>query len=133
MITGDIIKIAANTSNYGLINKSKYRASLKNKFCGDTITVEAIIKNGILERMHYETESCIFCQASASLLSRTVKKKKTNVIKNELKQILFTKEYEVPEINSCLKELKKILNVKNKDRFKCILLPLNALHKAISA
>ena len=83
--------------------------------------------------MHYETESCIFCQASASLLSRTVKKKKTNVIKNELKQILFTKEYEVPEINPCLKELKKILNIKNKDRFKCILLPLNALHKAISA
>jgi nitrogen fixation protein NifU and related proteins len=122
MITGDIIKIAANTSNYGLINKSKYRASLKNKFCGDTITVEAIIKNGILERMHYETESCIFCQASASLLSRT-----------ELKQILFTKEHEVPEINPCLKELKKILNIKNKDRFKCILLPLNALHKAISA
>ena len=33
--------------------------------------------------MKYETESCVYCEASASLLSRKVKKLKIKDIKNE--------------------------------------------------
>jgi len=74
MISTEIIKIASNTSNYGIKRKSNYIATCKNKICGDKITVEIEISNNIVKKMSYETESCVFCQASASLLSKLVKK-----------------------------------------------------------
>ena len=45
MISKDIIKLASNTSNVGLKNKSSYEASLKNSFCGDKITLELVANN----------------------------------------------------------------------------------------
>ena len=43
MINKDIIKIASNTSNVGLGSKYSHKTSLKNKFCGDKITLELIV------------------------------------------------------------------------------------------
>ena len=40
MISKEIIKIASNTSNVGLNNE--YKISLKNKLCGDKITLELL-------------------------------------------------------------------------------------------
>ena len=73
IIDKKILNLAFDISNYGLKNKSKYFSSVKNKKCGDKIKVELEIKNKKIKNMCYETESCIFCQASASLLSKKVK------------------------------------------------------------
>ena len=54
-------------------NKTKYFSSLKGKKCGDKIKVELEIKDKKIKNMYYETESCIFCQASASVISKYVK------------------------------------------------------------
>ena len=35
--------------------------------------------------MKYETESCVYCEASASLLSKKIKKFNIKTIKNEFK------------------------------------------------
>ena len=72
MISPEIIKIASDTSNHGIKENSNLTATSKNKMCGDTITVAIEIANNKVERMSYDTESCIFCQASASLLSKIV-------------------------------------------------------------
>ena len=45
MINEDIIKLAANTSNVDLKNKYSYKASHKNSFCGDKITLELVANN----------------------------------------------------------------------------------------
>ena len=76
MITKEIINIASNTSNVGLNNNYSHKISLKNKLCGDKITVELIVSNKRILSMKYVTESCIYCEASASLLSKTIKKLK---------------------------------------------------------
>ena len=73
IIDRKILDLASNTSNYGLKNKSKYRASYKNKKCGDKIIIELEIKDKKIKKMFYETNACIFCQASASLISRSIK------------------------------------------------------------
>ena len=73
MINPEIIKIASDTSNCGIKKNSNLIATSKNKICGDNITVEIEIYNNKIKKMSYETESCIFCQASASLLSRIIK------------------------------------------------------------
>ena len=73
MISKDIIKIASNTSNFGLKKKYSYKISLKNSMCGDKITLGIVTSKKKIKSMNYETESCVYCEASASLLSRKIK------------------------------------------------------------
>ena len=120
MINQQVIKFASDTSNYGIKKKSNFVATSKNKICGDKITVELEIKKKTIKKMSYETESCVFCQASASLLSKSIKNKNTNT--NKLSLIL-----DVTKKNKNFKEL-----LKNKQRISCIMLPFEALHKAIN-
>ena len=68
MIKNEIIKIALNTKNVGLTNKYDFKSNLKNSFCGDKIELELIVKNTKIDTMKYETEACVYCEASASLL-----------------------------------------------------------------
>tara|TARA_A100001015_G_scaffold312323_1_gene417302 strand:+ start:593 stop:994 length:402 start_codon:yes stop_codon:yes gene_type:complete len=131
MIDDSIIKLASNTSNSGLQNKYSHKISLKNNLCGDKIAIEIIANNKSIISMKYETESCIYCEASASLLSRKVKKLKIKDIKNEfasLKEISKQKKIKIPKKYS---DFKKLLNSDNFNRFKCIFLPFDAVIKAL--
>ena len=86
MISPEIIKIASDTSNCGIKEDSSFTATAKNKICGDIITVEIKIFNNKVERMSYNTESCIFCQASASLLSRVIKRSNIVNLRNDINE-----------------------------------------------
>ena len=78
MINKDIIRLASNTSNVGLKNKYSHKISLKNSTCGDKITLELIADKKKISSMKYETVSCVYCEASASLVSRKIKNIKLN-------------------------------------------------------
>ena len=45
IIDQKILNLASDTSNFGLVNKSKFFATHKNRKCGDKITIELQIKN----------------------------------------------------------------------------------------
>ena len=82
MIKKEIIKMASNTSNVGLNNKYSHKISLKNKLCGDKITLELIVFEKKISSMKYETESCIYCEASASLLSKKIRRIRNETFSN---------------------------------------------------
>jgi len=131
MINKDIIKIASNTSNVGLGSKYSHKTSLKNKFCGDKITLELIVSKKKILSMKYETESCVYCEASASLLSKKIKKFNVQTIKNDfifLKEIFKTKKIKIPKK---FDDFKKLFNSDNFNRFNCIFLPFDAVVKAL--
>ena len=131
MINKEIIKLASNTSNVGLKNKYSHRISLKNSTCGDKITLELVIDKEKICSMKYETVSCIYCEASASLLSRKIKNIKLIDIKNDfitLKKVSLKKNVKIPKK---LSDFKKLLNRDNFNRFKCIFLPIDAVIKAL--
>jgi nitrogen fixation NifU-like protein len=131
MINKEIIRIASNTSNVGLNNKYSHKISLKNKLCGDKITLELIVTKQKIISMKYETESCIYCEASASLLSKKIKKLNIQTIKNDfidLKKILKNKEIRIPKKFT---EFKKLFNSDNFNRFNCLFLPFDAVIKAL--
>ena len=89
MITKEIIRIASDTRNIGLTNKFHFRSSLKNSICGDKIKLELIVKHLKINSMKYEIESCVYCEASASLLAKKVKNLDLNsAIKDMTNQIL---------------------------------------------
>ena len=111
-----ILDLASDVSNYGLKNKYKNFASVKNRKCGDKIKVELNIKNKIIKKMYYETESCIFCQASASVISKYVK----DIMVKNLDKIETHKNFTT------------LINKKYIARKECVLLPYEALKKAIN-
>ena len=131
MINNEILKLASNTTNVGLDNKYSHKISLKNTACGDKITLELIADKKKISSMKYETESCVYCEASASLVSRKIKNISLKDIKNDftiLKKISYRKDIKIPER---LSDFRKLLNSDNFSRFKCIFLPIDAVLKAL--
>ena len=130
MLTDKIIKLANNTKNYGLKNNFTHKVSVKNKKCGDKIIVELVLTKGKINSMRYITESCVYCQASASLFSNKIEKlDKNNLLKLDTllkksfkEKVSFAKKYSF---------LKQLFNMENYKRSDCILLPLNAILKAL--
>ena len=132
MITKEIIRIASDTRNIGLTNKFHFRSSLKNSICGDKIKLELIVKHLKINSMKYEIESCVYCEASASLLAKKVKNLNVNsVIKdlNVIKEIIYNSKFTLP---TNFKDFKVLINKKNINRIKCINLPFDAVLKALS-
>ena len=132
MISPEIIKIASDTSNCGVNTNSNLIATSKNKNCGDTISVEIEVLNNKIHKMSYETESCIFCQASASLLSKIIKKSDINILRNDLYEINMSYKIKKFVLKKKFKPFRKLFQEKYKERFNCILLPFNALLKVIN-
>ncbi len=131
MISKEIIRIASNTSNVGLNNKYSHKISLKNKLCGDKITLELIVLKKKILSMKYETESCVYCEASASLLSGKIKKFNIQTIKKEfinLKNISKKKEFKIPKK---FVDFDELLSSDNINKYNCIFLPFDAVIKAL--
>ena len=127
----EILKIALNTENYGSLKNHTHHSSLKNSMCGDEIKIYLIVKDNKIKELKYEGDSCIYCQASASLFSRIAKnnsiRKVNNFVKNS--KNFFEKKIKFSD-KKCNKFL-KLINKKNFTRKDCILLPLKAANKAI--
>ena len=128
----EIINIATNTKNNKDIKNHTHFIKLKNSICGDEIQIKLIIKGEKITNIGYQTDSCIYCQASASLLSKiSMNSKKDKIIKlcNEAK-LFFDKDEE--NLNKNLKLFSKLFLKKNLSRKDCILLPFKAMKKIVS-
>ena len=127
MINNKLLKIASNTRFYGLKNNYTYKTNLKNSTCGDKISIEIILKKNKIKELRYETEACIFCQASASTLANLANNTSFSELKKNLgKYLNFNKK--VPKK---FKNLTYLLKEKYVSRKECILLPFKAFYKAI--
>tara|TARA_B100002051_G_scaffold46439_1_gene41104 strand:+ start:465 stop:863 length:399 start_codon:yes stop_codon:yes gene_type:complete len=129
----EILNIAANTKNNKKIKNFTHKSKHKNPLCGDEVEISLIVKNQKISDIGYEGKSCIYCQASASLLSKvSVNKslKKINELSNFVGKFFqntnqeFTKEW---------KQLDKLFKKKNISRKECILLPFKTLAKALKS
>ena len=127
----EILKIASDTENHKVIKNYTHLSKNKNPICGDVMEISLFVKNDLIEDIGYQCKSCVYCQASVSLLSKKIKNKKINQIKELVNsaegffsntQIKINKEWEV---------FKKILNIKNNSRKQCLLLPFKTIAKAL--
>ena len=127
MIDSRLLKIASNTKYYGLKNSYTFKTKLKNSTCGDKISIEITLKKNTIQELRYETESCIFCQASASTLANIAKNTNLGDLKTNLRKYLNLSK-KVPKKFNNLTYLMKKKYMSRKD---CILLPIKAFFKAI--
>ena len=132
MIDKEVIKIASNTENHGVLDNHTHFSKLKNSICGDHMKIYLIIKDEEISSLKYECESCIYCQASVSLLSRNAKNKSVKKFKNFVQQAINSFENDTNSFDKDWKEFGKIMNKKNISRKECLLLPVNAVLDALN-
>ena len=75
-----ILKIASDTKNHKILSSYSHKTKLKSSLCGDEIQISLKIKNNKIIKFGYECKSCVYCQASASLLSKSSINKKVEQI-----------------------------------------------------
>ena len=125
MIDKEIIKIASNTEIHGMLDKHTHFSKLKNAICGDEMKIYLIIKNEKITNFKYECESCIYCQASVSLLSRSAKNQSIEKVKSFAEQAKNCFEKNTKSFDKEWKEFDKIMTKNNISRKECLMLPLN--------
>ena len=128
----EIINIASDTKNNRNIKGHTHYSNLKSSLCGDEIKISLIIKGDKIVDFGYEGKSCIYCQASASLLSKISinnKIKKINQLCKDAK-LYFNGNLKISDRKWII--LKKLFNKKNISRKNCILLPFKTLQKIVS-
>ena len=129
----EILRIASENNNNKYIQNHTHHSKLKNPLCGDEMQINLIINNEekIID-FGYQGKCCVYCQASASLLSKiSINKKKSKI--NELcddAKSFFDGNSDI--IKKKWKLMQKLFKSKNKVRKECILLPFNALKKIVS-
>ena len=132
MIDKEIIKIASNTENHGVLNNHTHFSKLKNSICGDVMKIYLIVKDNKIVNFKYECESCIYCQASVSLLSRNAKNKTIEKVKNFAEQAKNCFEKNTKSFDREWGEFDKIMTKNNISRKECLLLPINTTLDALN-
>ena len=132
MIDKEIIKIASNTENHGALDNHTHSSKLKNAICGDEMKIYLIVENDKITNFKYECESCIYCQASVSLLSRKAKNKSIENVKNFAEQAKNCFEKNTKSFDKEWKEFDKIMTKNNISRKECLLLPVNTTLDALN-
>ena len=126
-----ILEIAAHTENNKVVENYTHKSKHTNPLCGDEMEISLIVKEDVVKDMGYQCKSCVYCQASVSLLSRKIKEKKVDDVKKFIKvgEQLF--EDAKVSMEKHWKDFKEILDKKNLSRKECLLLPLRTIAKAL--
>ncbi|MCL4332354.1 MAG: iron-sulfur cluster assembly scaffold protein [Candidatus Thermoplasmatota archaeon] len=104
-----------NPHNYGRIENPTSEVTEYNPVCGDTVHMEVVERNGIVEKVSFLGRGCSISQGSASMLTDLVTGKPVE---------------DVMKMSS--DDYLKILGLDlGPAREKCALLSLNAIHKAL--
>jgi len=131
-----ILEIASYTENNKVLENFTHKSKNKNPLCGDVMEISLILENNIIKDIGYQCKSCIYCQASVSLLSRSVIKEPLEKITHLLKKIelFFNDDFNfLEEIKlKNTKSLKEIMSNDNISRKECLLLPFKTLSKALN-
>ena len=127
-----IIEIASNTENNKILTKHTHKSKNKNPICGDEMEISLIVKNNKVIDVGYQCKSCIYCQASVSLLSKNIKSKNIEEINDFL--MICEKIFENTKIRleKKWKDFNELFDKKNISRKECLLLPIRTIDKAIN-
>jgi len=127
----EILKIASDTINHKKLDDCTHKSKQKNPICGDEMEVGVKISENQILDFAYQCKSCIYCQASASVLSKF---SINNTINNINEIITFVDVFFESNNAKFPKEWKKLeilFSKKNISRKECILLPFKTLAKAL--
>ena len=110
-----LIELYKSPSNYGSLEGTNRKATEYNSLCGDEITMSLIVKNQIIQDVKFSGSGCVMSIVSSSMLTDKIKNMKVSEVKKLSHE-----------------DILKMLKIKlNPARIKCVLLPLEAVRKAL--
>jgi NifU-like protein involved in Fe-S cluster formation len=65
----ELLRLAADAHGAGHLDCPQAEGTVRNPACGDQVTVELELRNGVVAAMAHTTRACVLTQASASLLA----------------------------------------------------------------
>jgi nitrogen fixation NifU-like protein len=126
-----ILEIASNTKNHKVVKNYTHQSKNKNPLCGDEMEISLIVKDDKIKDMGYQCRSCVYCQASVSLLSQKI----INTQLSEIKSFIILTEDLFKDtgvkIETKWQDFKEIMNKDNISRKECLLLPFKTISKAL--
>ena len=126
-----ILEIASNTENNKVLDNFTHQSKNKNPICGDEMEISLVVKNDRVIEMGYQCKSCIYCQASVSLLSQKIKNKNLEEIKKFINSCENIFENTKTLLEKNWKDFLELFDKKNISRKECLLLPLRTVLKAL--
>ena len=126
-----ILEIASNTENNKVLDNFTHKFKNKNPICGDEMEISLVVKNDTVIDMGYQCKSCVYCQASVSLLSQKIKNKNINEIKSFINSCENVFENTKTILEKNWEDFLELFNKKNITRKECLLLPLRTVLKAL--
>jgi len=126
-----ILEIASNTDNNKILAKHTHKSKNKNPICGDEMEISLIVENNKIVDMGYQCKSCVYCQASVSLLSQNIKNKDLEEVKNLINTCENIFENTKIILEKKWIDFKELFNKKNISRKECLLLPMRTVLKAL--
>jgi len=126
-----ILEIASHTDNNKVLTNPTHNFKNKNPLCGDEMEISLVVKDEIIKDVGYQCKSCVYCQASVSLLSRKIKNKKVDEVKNfvSLSEKIF--EDAKSNLSKHWNDFKELFDKKHISRKECLLLPLRTVLRAL--
>jgi|SRR3989338_2336988 len=110
-----ILELYKSPSNFGTLKNPSHEATEYNSVCGDEVTVQLYVKDGIVKDIKFSGSGCVISMVASSLLTEKIKGQKVSDVK-----ILKGEE------------VLKLLKIKlNPARVKCALLSLDAVKGAL--
>jgi len=110
-----ILELYKSPSNFGILENASHEATEYNSICGDEVTVQLLVKEGVVKDIKFSGSGCVISIVAASLLTDKVKGMKVKDIKILKPQ-----------------EMLNLLKLKlNPARVKCALIGLEAVKGAL--
>lgn len=130
-----IIEHSNSKENKHHLNKANIVVEGKNPSCGDEITLELYVENGIIVDGSYVGIGCAISQASTSIMLDLLKGRSVKDAE-KLSELFFSMIHRKSEDDSALEPLEDAIALKNISnmpaRVKCATMPWHTLTTAIS-
>ena len=129
----ELLRLAAEAHGAGRLADAQATATVDNPLCGDRITVDVTTADGRIARVGYDVKACLLCQASASIIGAAA----TGASRQDIQAIadliggMLRQHRPLP--GGAWAKLEVFTPVApHKSRHRCVLLPFEALLKAMA-
>ncbi len=115
MYREEILELYKSPSNFGELKDKSHEHTAHNTVCGDEITVQLLVKDGVIKDVKFSGSGCVISIVASSLLTNKIKGMKVSEVKK------MTGEQVLGMLKTKL----------NPARIKCALLALEAVKGAL--
>ncbi len=122
--------------NWGTLTDATHQAEGLNPLCGDRLQLAVRVRDGTVDAIAFEGESCAICKASASMMTTVVKGKSredAQVLIGEFRD-MATGKLDTSKESHHLGRLTVFAGMRDlPTRVKCAILPWHTLHAAFTS